>query len=373
MRAAGSLIAAAVALGTAGIVRADGSIEVDRLAAVDASAAQPWVAPAVEARSPVDPQAGSSGVPDEPAERRPGSVDNVAGDAAAATAGAERARARPLGPRGDAGTVGRAGRALGQPGAASGVGSGVTREIPRTALALGGVVALILIFAGAVKRFGRGAGGGSRGWSIAAMLGPAGRAPSGVMSVLARYPVARGQTLVLLQVDRRVLLLSHTHPSLRLRGGHGGFTTLAEFNDPVEVASIIAKAGGGDDRAGHAAFAAAIEVHDRAFEAIEPWRGHDAAPDPNRVVHHGPDGDRAEIWNDRAVLRPSPDGRAWIASGQGEFAENQEPVRAGRIGRSGVESAPVASGRNVGDVERGGEAMTAIRDRLAGLRGRGVM
>jgi len=52
------------------------------------------------------------------------------------------------------------------------------------------------------------------------------------MEVLARYPVARGTTLVLLKVDRRVLVLCQTQE---------GFTTLSEIADPDDVASILIK------------------------------------------------------------------------------------------------------------------------------------
>ncbi len=69
-----------------------------------------------------------------------------------------------------------------------------------------------------------------RAGALAAHLGPAGRAPSGVLTVLGRYPVGRRQSLVLLKVDQRALLLAHTEQ---------GFTTLTEFTDPEEVASLL--------------------------------------------------------------------------------------------------------------------------------------
>ena len=66
-----------------------------------------------------------------------------------------------------------------------------------------------------------------------------GRAPAGVLEVLGRYPVARGATLVLLRVDRRVLLLSQAS------GGRFGlstsFSTLCEMDDADDVASILTK------------------------------------------------------------------------------------------------------------------------------------
>ncbi|TVQ62795.1 MAG: hypothetical protein EA379_04820 [Phycisphaerales bacterium] len=96
----------------------------------------------------------------------------------------------------------------------------------RTAGALAVVIGLVLLLRTAMRRVALGSG------SVAGQLGAGGRAPSGVLTVLARYPVARGQTLVLLRMDRRVLLLNQTA---------AGFATLAEVTDPEEVASLLIK------------------------------------------------------------------------------------------------------------------------------------
>lgn len=106
---------------------------------------------------------------------------------------------------------------------ASGGGWGV-----RTALALAAVLGLIVLCKIAFVRVAKRGGG-----TLASQLGASGRAPSGLLSVLARYPVAKGSTLVLLRLDRRVLLLSQTGQ---------GFTTLAEIDDPEEVATLIMRA-----------------------------------------------------------------------------------------------------------------------------------
>lgn len=105
-------------------------------------------------------------------------------------------------------------------------------DITQTLAALGVVVAIMVALAWGVRRVARARGG------LAAELGPAGRAPSGVLSVLGRYPIARGQTLVLLRLPQRVLLLSQTH-SWRQSGG--GLRTLAEVSDPDEVADLITR------------------------------------------------------------------------------------------------------------------------------------
>jgi len=93
----------------------------------------------------------------------------------------------------------------------------------RVAGALALVLALIFVARAALKRVA--AKGGLRG-----QFGAGGRAPSGVLEVLGRYPVSRGQSLVLLRVDQRVLLLSQAGT---------GFRTLANFDDPSDVASLL--------------------------------------------------------------------------------------------------------------------------------------
>lgn len=103
----------------------------------------------------------------------------------------------------------------------------------RTAASLVGVVVLIVGTAFVVKKVARQQGG------LMASLGPGGRAPSGVLQVLGRYPIARGTSLVLLKLDRRVLLLCQ---STGRRLGQGtSMSTLSEITDADEVASILVK------------------------------------------------------------------------------------------------------------------------------------
>ncbi|MCK6475394.1 MAG: hypothetical protein L6Q35_01020 [Phycisphaerales bacterium] len=112
--------------------------------------------------------------------------------------------------------------------------------IGRTAAALAGVVALAIVLAAAVRAAARRKGG------VALGLGPAGRAPSGVVHVLARYPLQRGQLLVLLKVGPRVLLVCQSRPG---RLGAPVMNTLAEFSDPDEVASLVRLTESGDHSA----------------------------------------------------------------------------------------------------------------------------
>lgn len=97
----------------------------------------------------------------------------------------------------------------------------------RTIGGLAVVLGLIFVMRWAIVRGARRRGG------LMGQLGAGGRAPSGLLEVLGRYPVGRGQTLSLLRVDRRVLLLSQTS---------SGFTTLAEITGESDVASILMKA-----------------------------------------------------------------------------------------------------------------------------------
>lgn len=103
----------------------------------------------------------------------------------------------------------------------TGMGSIISmRTVGALALVIAIALALKLILSRSLRRSG----------SLAAHLGPAGRAPSGVLTVLGRYPLGRRQSLVLLKVDRRVLLLAL---------GEAGAHTLTEITDAEDVASIL--------------------------------------------------------------------------------------------------------------------------------------
>lgn len=127
----------------------------------------------------------------------------------------------------------------------------------RTIIALGGVIALALILKFGIKRLA----GLSSG--LSSQLGAAGRSPSGVLEVLGRYPISRGQTLVLLRLDRRIVLLSQTP---------AGFSTLSEVSDPDEVASILMKARDDEGASLAARFNTLLrEVEQDPATAAEPF------------------------------------------------------------------------------------------------------
>ncbi len=126
---------------------------------------------------------------------------------------------------------------LGAPSRATGTDTlGGPGSIATTLASLLAVVGLVILL-GAIYKWLAGKAGG-----LAGQIGAGGKSPSGLVSVLARYPLGRGQTLVLLKLDRRVLLLCQSS-SGRVRGGVTT-QTLSEITDPDEVASIITKAEG---------------------------------------------------------------------------------------------------------------------------------
>jgi len=103
---------------------------------------------------------------------------------------------------------------------------------PRTLLALGGVLLLIGALAWVFKKVARTSGG------LAGAVGAGGRAPAGLVEVLARYPLGVRQTLVVIRFDRRVLLCSMSGGG---RAGSGAMTTLCELDSPEDVASVLVK------------------------------------------------------------------------------------------------------------------------------------
>ena len=123
--------------------------------------------------------------------------------------------------------VARPAREAAESGPAESDGSSwASHPVFRTAGALTVVLSIIFGLRSLIHAFAK------RGAGLTASLGAGGRAPSGVLSVLGRYPIGRGVTLVLLQLDRRVLLLSQSST---------GFQTLCELTDAEDVASIVRK------------------------------------------------------------------------------------------------------------------------------------
>lgn len=159
--------------------------------------------------------------------------------------------------------------------------------IIRTALSLSVVVGLILLLAVGFRKLSARASGGLLGGMTS---GGRSSAPAGILEILGRYPISRGQTLLLLKVDRRILLLSQTTP--RIRAGAGTLTTLAEIADPEDVASILLKAQDADGASNSARFQSLLGRFDSA---------HLADTEPTtlslRETRATTDGDHTEMWD----------------------------------------------------------------------------
>lgn len=128
--------------------------------------------------------------------------------------------------------------------AAGATSRGMLGEIVPTAAALVGTITVIVLARSALRRFGG--------------LGT-GRRPSGVVEILARYPVSRGQHVVLVKVGRRVLV---THQSAQ------GMRTLSEFVEADDVADILARCEGAARKTSEFSFDALLRQSGRAFDQV---------------------------------------------------------------------------------------------------------
>ena len=130
--------------------------------------------------------------------------------------------------------------------------SGSGGELLRVGGALAVVLVLAVLLAKAMRRVNRLA---------------TGRRPSGVIEIHARYPIARGQTLVLMQLGRRIVLAHQTGSTM---------TTLTEVVDPDEVAALLGRieAGSPDTEAG---------VFNRLLRDVETGRAPLDTPDDRRA------------------------------------------------------------------------------------------
>lgn len=201
-------------------------------------------------------------------------------------------RARPLGPMRDARPA--VGTTTSDQSALAAIWN---NPVVRTGGSLALVLVLIVALAAITKRLAAKSG-------LAGQLGAAGRAPEGLLEVLGRYPLSRGQTLILLKVDSRVLLLSQTTP--RIRGGVGTLTTLCEIADPEDVASILVKAGEHAGDASAAKFNRLLHKFDRTHDQHLP--DHTEIEVKGRRIQKTVSGDRSEMLDDQALPTPAAAG-----------------------------------------------------------------
>lgn len=173
----------------------------------------------------------------------------------------------------------------------------------QTVVALSGVILLILGLGQLYKRLAKAQGG------LAVQLGAGGSAPTGILEVIGRYPVARGMTLVVLKFDRRVLLVAQG-ASTRGKAGRGAsMQTLCELTDPEDVASVLLKARSASGDTIASSFERALReaediTDDHLYDDYEP-RHMEVKPTrlprmdaqaPARTIT-SEEGDRAELWS----------------------------------------------------------------------------
>jgi flagellar biogenesis protein FliO len=93
-----------------------------------------------------------------------------------------------------------------------------SNEVTKVLGALAVVIGLLLLIRTVLRRAGGVMTSGGR--------------PSGILEILARYPVGRGQQLILLKLARRIVLLHQSGTAM---------TPLSEMTDPDEVAAFLAR------------------------------------------------------------------------------------------------------------------------------------
>ncbi|MCA9299028.1 MAG: hypothetical protein KDA28_08175 [Phycisphaerales bacterium] len=139
------------------------------------------------------------------------------------------------------------------------------RDLARTIGALAGVIALILALGWGVRAVARRQGG------LFGAMSAGGRAPSAILEVIGRYPLGRGLTLVLLNVDQRILPVSQSSGG---RLGGMRMETLCEIDEPEDVASILLKSHSDEEDSLARRFSAILRGEDeesrRIYQSHEP-------------------------------------------------------------------------------------------------------
>lgn len=246
----------------------------------------------------------------------------AATEPAAATTRVPATEAAPLGPRPKAAQP--APTTAPAPAGASALGADSLRTIAVLA-------AVVLVAAGCLallRNIARRSGGLQGG------LGAGGRAPSGILEIIGRYPAGPGVTLVLMKLDRRILLLSQSARGWGRGGGAASFTTLCEITDPEEVASILMKAR--DERGESLAerFNGLLRDADGEIDRAEDRLA--AAPEPKPVARRvTPENDGAALVEALRGQIPVVDLTARASAREKQDWESQLKVIRERIHRPG--------------------------------------
>jgi len=255
---------------------------------------------------------------------------------------------------GPASTVDLNPRPLGRPGPQKAAAAATGAETPgpapalsqstivRTSLSLGVVLALIGVCALGIRVLKR------RGVLVGGSIAAGARAPSGLLETLGRYPLGRGQTLLLIKLDQRVLLIGQTTGTLR--AGGGSLSTLCELSSPEDVASILLKAQDAADASSAARFQTMLREFDDRHGPREPDFETPASVNL-RTARSTPAGDRAELWNDRADILNIP-----IIP---VYTDRRPPAHAAHAAHAAPVPQPATASESFG----------SLRDRLSALRG----
>jgi flagellar biogenesis protein FliO len=125
-------------------------------------------------------------------------------------------------------------------------------EIVRIVGAVAVVVGLLVLLRVVLKRVAGGLAAGGR--------------PAGVLEILARYPVGRGQALMLLKMGRRIVLVHHAGTAMR---------ALSEVTNQDEVAALLARMEAGARARDAGRFRSVLRAFEREHE-----QGSGAEPSP---------------------------------------------------------------------------------------------
>lgn len=182
----------------------------------------------------------------------------------------------------------------------------------RTIFSLAAVVALIVLAAATARMLAQKRGG------VLMAMGAAGRAPSGVVDVLARYPLGGGQLLVIFRIGPRVVVVN------QVPGRRGSMRTICEFDDPDQAADLVARCRDADGSSFMERFRAASSEADLAIGTLQ-----DPAPatPPTRLAHTNEAGDRVELLGTYATpdVMPEPTPPQSVRQ---QAAEEADPVEA---------------------------------------------
>lgn len=129
-------------------------------------------------------------------------------------------------------------------------------EFTRVLGALAAVVGLILLARTVAVRY------------MPSLMAVKGDRPSGVIEVLARYPIGRGQQLLVLKFARRILLVHQAGTAAR---------TLTEMTDPDEVAATLSRLEAGASAGSVTKFRDALKSFERDHEAVVAQRSRSGA------------------------------------------------------------------------------------------------